>query len=319
MKKLVKYLYVIAVCVTVAFVFVGCLTTNDTDKKPNGNNIIQVEQSVSSSKGTVVEIYYPTRDYTIDEKDLTDADRYEKHAFVYLPAGYDANDTKTKYPIIFLMHGNGANEYTWGLPDEGSEIRRSLDNGIASGNVKKMIVVTPCGVADKTWQDNSNGSSWFGTINFAGELHNDLIPYMRQHFNIREGRENFAMAGFSMGAEQSLGIGIQQSLSSFSYFGAFSAIPFSIPSDITSPFKQPSDYIKAVEEAFPDENLKIKLLYMTCGTNDEFMYQGYRAYIKELPKWSRIEKFKEETIEGAGHDWDLWVNGFDHFIQMVFK
>ena len=319
MKKFVKHFCILAVCVSVAFVFVGCLTIQDNDKWANDDNIIQVEQSVSSSKGTVVEIYYPTRDYTIDEKDLTDADRYTKHAFVYLPAGYDANDTKTKYPIIFLMHGNGANEYTWGLPDEGSEIRRSLDNGIASGNVKKMIVVTPCGVADKTWQDNSNGSSWFGTINFAGELHNDLIPYMRQHFNIREGRENFAMAGFSMGAEQSLGIGIQQSLSSFSYFGAFSAIPFSIPSNITSPFKQPSDYIKTVEEAFPDENLKIKLLYMTCGTNDEIMYQGYRAYIKELPKWSRIEKFKEETIEGAGHDWNVWVNGFDHFIQMVFK
>ena len=155
MKKFVKHFCILAVCVLIVFAFTSCLTTNDTDKKSNDNN--------GNDKGSVVEIYYPTRDYTVEEKDLTDADKYEKHALVYLPAGYDPNDTKTKYPIIFLMHGNGANEYTWGLPDEGSEIRRSLDNGIASGKVKKCIVVTPCGVADKTWQDNSNGSSWFGT------------------------------------------------------------------------------------------------------------------------------------------------------------
>lgn len=272
-----------------------------------------------SKKGTVVSINYPTRDCTIEKKDLTDADRYTKHAFVYLPAGYDANDKKTKYPIIFLMHGGGGNEYTWGLSEENGTIRCLLDNGIASGKVKKCIVVTPCGVADKTWWDNSKGSSRIGTINFGTELRWDLLPYLRANFNIAEGRENVAMAGFSMGAEQSFGIGIQQCLDIISYFGAFSSIPFSIPSDPYSPFKHATDYIKTVEEVFPDKKLKIKLLYMTCGTNDDFATEGYNDYIKEMPKWNKIEKFEKETIEGAGHDWLVWNNGFDHFIQMVFK
>lgn len=53
----------------------------------------------NSDKGTVVEIYYPTQDYTVPDKKLTSQDKYNKHAFVYLPAGYDAEDKKT----LFLM------------------------------------------------------------------------------------------------------------------------------------------------------------------------------------------------------------------------
>ena len=72
-----------------------------------------------SERGSVVEIYYPTRDYTIDKSALTDDDKYEKHAWVYLPAGYDASDKNTKYPVFILLHGFGQNENTWGLSNKG--------------------------------------------------------------------------------------------------------------------------------------------------------------------------------------------------------
>ena len=122
----------------------GCSITNNKKESSNANedNVIPPEYKVDSSKGTVIEINYPTRDYTVEEKDLTDADKYEKHALVYLPAGYDQNDKNTKYPLLILIHGNGGNEWSWGLQNE-AEVRHSLDDGIASGKVKKMIVVTP--------------------------------------------------------------------------------------------------------------------------------------------------------------------------------
>ena len=270
-----------------------------------------------ADKGSVVEIYYPTHDYTVPENKLSAQDKYNKHAIVYLPAGYNSNDKKTKYPLLILQHGNACNEWTWGLQDE-AEVRKSLDSNIASGKAKKMIVVTACGVSDKTWQSFENGSSLKGANKFGSELKNDLIPYLKEHFNILEGRENTAMAGFSMGAEQTMNIGIGECLDIFSYFGAFSSIPFSSPLDPGSAYKKPAVYVKEVDKAF-DSKYKIKLLYMTCGTNDGGFYPGYSDYIVEMPKWKRIEKFEKETISGAGHQWDVWTNGFDHFIQMIFK
>ncbi|MBO4705545.1 MAG: hypothetical protein J5647_07400 [Spirochaetaceae bacterium] len=317
MKKLVKYFCVLAVCVSVAFVFVGCLTIQDNDKWANDDNIIQVEQSVSSSKGTVVEIYYPTRDYTIDEKDLTDADRYTKHAFVYLPAGYDANDTKTKYPLLIVMHGMNGNEYQWGLNEEG-DMRRSLDNGIASGIVKQMIVVTPSGYADKTWNITQGDRNREGAINFGDELRNNLLPYLKENFNVLDGRENVAMAGLSMGSDQTIGIGIGLCLDLFSSFGAFSAVPFTDTINPESPFVPPETFINDIDKAFSPA-LKINLLYMTCGTADTTFYPGYCAYRDKIPEWSRIERFESEDFAGGDHEWKVFINGFDHFIQMVFK
>lgn len=271
----------------------------------------------NSDKGTVVEIYYPTQDYTVPDKKLTSQDKYNKHAFVYLPAGYDAEDKETKYPLVILQHGNGGNEWAWGLHEDG-DIRHSLDNGIASGKVKKMIVVTTSGVSDKSWQNTKNGSSLKGANKFGSELKNDLLPYLKENFNILEGRENTAMAGLSMGAEQTMNIGIGECLDLISYFGAFSSIPFSVPLDPGSAYKRPAAYMNGVDKTFNSE-LKIKLLYMTCGTNDRGFYPGYSAYIQKMPKWERIEKFEKETIQGADHEWKVWVNGFDHFIQMIFK
>eukprot|EP00833_Pecoramyces_ruminatium_P003208 jgi/Orpsp1_1/1177240/evm.model.c7180000060665.1 len=93
-----------------------------------------------SQRGTVDEIFYPSRDYTVDEAALTAADKYEKHAWVYLPAGYDASDKNTKYPLFILLHGFGQNENTWGLSNKGrgGKIKGFMDRGMASGDVGKV-------------------------------------------------------------------------------------------------------------------------------------------------------------------------------------
>ena len=133
LKKLIKTLLL-----TTAFslLLFSCATTS---AKPE-----------EEPKGQVIEINYPTRDYTVAEDSLTAQDKYTKHAFVYLPAGYNAQDTTVKYPVIILMHGNGGNETTWTLKYSYSEIKKSLDESIANGEIKEFILVTPSGVSDKT-------------------------------------------------------------------------------------------------------------------------------------------------------------------------
>ena len=81
-----------------------------------------------NEKSEVIEINYPTRDYTVPATKLTENDYYDKHAFVYLPAGYDKMNKKKNYPLLILMHGSGENEYIWGLNDPNGELRVYLDN-----------------------------------------------------------------------------------------------------------------------------------------------------------------------------------------------
>lgn len=258
-----------------------------------------------AQRGSVVSISYPTKDYAAG----ANAASYEKHAWVYLPAGYDAADTATKYPVFVLLHGFGQNENTWGLTDKGrgGKIKGYMDRGMASGDVKKFILVVANGIASASWGPNGAGMDFNGFNVFGGELRNDLLPYMRANFNVADGRENVALAGLSMGGGQTFTIGMGECLDLVSYFGAFSAALFG-----TS-----EEFIAGVEAKFPD--YKINQLYMICGDADGLVYGTFPGYVDALSKWSKIAKFDSEVYEGGTHDFPVWYRGFNHFIPMLFK
>ena len=264
-----------------------------------------------SQRGTVIEINYPTRDYTIKESALTDSDKYKKHAWVYLPAGYDASDKNNKYPVFILLHGFHQNENTWGLSNKGrgGRIKGYMDRGMASGNVEKFILVTATGVASKKWGPNGAGVDFNGYQAFKGELRNDLLPYLRANYNIKEGRDNVALAGLSMGGGQTFNIGIAECLDLISNFGGFSGAFFGA----ADKFMEKVDGNKEFNE------IKIHNLYMICGDNDSLIYRSFPANVEAMKNWSRVENFKDYTYPGGTHDFPVWFKGFNDFIQMIFK
>jgi len=267
-------------------------------------------------RGTVVEIFYPTRDYTVQEFALTPADRYEKHGWVYLPAGYDASDKDTKYPVFFLLHGNAQNENTWGLSNKGrgGKIKGYMDRGMASGEVEKFILVVVTEIASKKWGPNGAGTDAAGAAAFGGEFRNDLLPYMRAKFNVKDGRDNVAMGGLSMGARETYVIGIGQCLDLISNFAVFSGALSPAPET-----NQVYQYVAGVD-ANPDfKGLKIHNFYMNCGTADHLMYDKYPTYVKVMKSWDRIENILEYTFPGGTHDFPVWYKGFKDFITIVFK
>lgn len=64
---------------------------------------------------------------------------------VYTPAGYE-NNGKARYPVLYLLHGMGGDEQAWMELGRASQI---LDNLIAQGKAKPMIVVMPNGNASQ--------------------------------------------------------------------------------------------------------------------------------------------------------------------------
>lgn len=261
----------------------------------------------------VVEINYPTRDYTVAESKLTEADHYNKHAFVYLPAGYDRQNKFKQYPLVILMHGSGGNEYSWGLNDPNGELRQFLDT---NPDLKKFILVTPSGVSDKTWNDKVEWSSEAGSHMFGSELRNDLLPFLKMKFNISDDRADMCMAGLSMGSEQTFMYGIGECLDLFTTFGCFGATPRNKSLYECIP---PETYIKNVERSYKDKSLTINYLYMTSGTKDEVFYPGYLTWTPVISKWDRIKSFECKEYPGLAHDWACWIQSFKDFAVKIFK
>jgi hypothetical protein len=71
-----------------------------------------------------------------------------RHALVYLPPNYDAQ-TKVRYPVLYLQHGGGEDESGWIRQGRANFI---LDNLIAAGSCKPMIIVMAYGYARRAGQ-----------------------------------------------------------------------------------------------------------------------------------------------------------------------
>ena len=88
-------------------------------------------------------------------------------AYVYTPPDYDKDTTK-RYPVLYLQHGWGENEYAWWNQGRANLI---MDNLIAEGKAKPFIIVMTYGLTNegpgpgarrgwrRTWIDEC-GNRW---------------------------------------------------------------------------------------------------------------------------------------------------------------
>lgn len=139
---------------------------------------------------------------------------------VLLPAGYNENET---YPVLYALHGYWETEDSLAAM---SSARTMLGNLNANGEAEKMIVVFPYIYTSKTKEacDGLNLENSLNYDNFINDLTNDLMPYIEKNFSVKTGRENTAITGFSMGARESLFIGLTRS-DLFGYVGAACPAP----------------------------------------------------------------------------------------------
>ena len=191
---------------------------------------------------------------------------------VLLPPGYNPNE---KYPVLYAMHGY------W--EDEGSlmtmgKVQNILGNLIASGEAEKMIVVFPYIFTSKT-QEKCSGMDLNNSLaydNFINDLVKDLMPYIESNFSVKTGRENTAITGFSMGARESLFIGMTRS-DLFGYVGSACAAPGLTPGANLS--THPGQLKES--ELKPKYDMPY-LILLTCGGTDSVVYDQPATYSRFL-------------------------------------
>ncbi len=222
-----------------------------------------------------------------------------RQALVYTPPGYDA---QKKYPVLYLLHGIGGDEFEW---LNGGKPHHILDNLYAANKIEAMIVVLPNGRAMK--DDRAVGDVMaldkveaFST--FEGDLLNDLIPYIEKNYAVNTNRESRAIAGLSMGGGQALNFGLSN-LNKFAWVAGFSSAPNTKTFD--SLIEKPKKAIK-----------QLKLLFITCGDED-FLFEVSKSRHQYLVEKGIPHTYVE--IPGGKHDFDVWKYSLYELAPLLFK
>ena len=230
----------------------------------------------------------------------------EREAYVYTPAGYE------NYPVLYLQHGMGENEYGWAEQGHTAQI---MDNLIAQGKAVPCIIVMDNGL--NTRRPGEQGGFGFGggqrpqgapgqggpRPNFAAfggfnafqeVLIKDIIPMVEKNYRVIADTEHRAMAGLSMGGMETRMATLARP-EVFGYWGLLSGGVY-----------EPKDL----------QNIKApKHMFLSCGS-------------KETP--DRIKKAVDDLTaagfkatgyvsEGTAHEFLTWRRSLKEMAPLLFK
>ncbi|HWW83865.1 MAG TPA: alpha/beta hydrolase-fold protein, partial [Vicinamibacterales bacterium] len=270
--------------------------------------------------GTVQAVWYPSPTLKLANRRM----------MVYTPPGYEASTQK--YPVLYLLHGGGGDEDAWLGMGRANII---MDNLIAAGKAKPMIVVMPNGNAV---QSVSQGFGFGPTParqtvqapppppvqaeqaaagragvpggrggtpqpyagSYPESLIKDVIPFVEKRFRVLASKDDRAIAGLSMGGGHTIAA-TNNNPGMFAYIGVFS----SGPQVVDETFEKQIEAVKSGG---------VKFYWLGAGTTD--MARERTVSLSELVKKDGFNTTYRE-IPGR-HYWFLWRDFLVHYAQIAF-
>ncbi len=258
-----------------------------------------------------------------------------RRAYVYTPPDYDANQ-RTRYPVLYLLHGWGENEEGWHTQGHMDFI---MDNLIAEKKAKPMLVVMdnlnavhpgedaslysarsiitrrsvadvppPPGAATANMAAASRPgfpANW-GSV-FTEMMLTDLIPMVERTYRVLPGRDNRAMAGLSMGGMQSF-VTVLSNTDKFAYLGGFSG---------SSGGRGGFDPKTSNNGVFADTgvfNQKMKVVFLGVGSVEG---PGTKNFSQALTTAGINNVYFESP--GTAHEWLTWRRCLNEFAPSLFR
>ena len=231
---------------------------------------------------------------------------------VYTPAGYE-NSSKTRYPVLYLLHGAGGDEEAWITQGRASQI---MDNLIAQGKAKPMIVVMTNGYQSLEAAPGENAQgydvpSFRVPGGMAGAFESafpEIIDYVDSHYRTIAKKESRAICGLSMGGFHSLFISLNYP-DKFNYVGLFSAA-VGVGHDNKSEIYQNMD-----EKLSAFFSKKPALYWIGIGKTD-FLYKSNEEFRAKLDAAGYPYAYYESE---GGHIWRNWRDYLSKFAPQLFK
>lgn len=235
----------------------------------------------------------------------------DRRLTVYTPPGYE--NSTSKLPVLYLLHGAGGDEEAWIALGRTAQI---MDNLIAQGKAKPMIIVMPNGNVS---QDAAPGEGRDGfykpqfmapnTMNASYEASfMDIIKFIESNYRVQPDKEHRAIAGLSMGGFHSMHIS-RYFPNTFDYVGLFSAAIMP-REDATGKVYQ------NIDGTLKNQMHNGYKVYWIGIGKDDFLYQANKEFRKKLDDMGM--KYDYLETEG-GHTWRNWRIYLSAFTPQLFQ
>ena len=232
----------------------------------------------------------------------------ERRLHVYFPPGYETS--KAKYPVFYLLHGGGDEDSGWSTIGRAGFI---LDNLLAAGKAKPMLVVMPNGSLPRppavpgALPDPAVTAAL--QDRFTSELLKDVVPFIEKSYRVLPGSANRALAGLSMGGGQTMRV-VGSNPDQFAYVAVWS---MGVNPQTTADFeKRNAPLLSNADKA----NKQIKLFEVTCGEKDTLAFTGAKN-LDEILKKNKIKH--EMQVTPGGHTWINWRQYLNSYAQKLFR
>lgn len=227
----------------------------------------------------------------------------QEDVVVYTPPGYNPHAAKP-YPVLYLLHGWSGVARGW-VDDQQANL--ILDNLLAEGKIKPMVVVMPLGYGDMSFVENGF-DIWkdpaavdHNTQLFMSLLTEEIMPMVESAYNIARDREGRAIAGLSMGGLESLDTGLHET-DKFAWIGGFSSAVHNL------------DYEHQLATLDP-KSANLKLLWIACGTGDSLIDAN-----RKMIAFLKGKGMPVTQVETPGlHVSLVWRDNLIHFASLLFQ
>ena len=259
----------------------------------------------SSRPGNLEQAWYYSA-----ENDMT------RRLYVYTPYGYDRNNRKVRYPVLYLLHGGGGDEDAWSTLGRTCQI---LDNLIAQGKARPMLVVMPNGNPDQYAAQTLMIEKKAEVRKYASPFDNytsltaDIVPFIEKNYNVIASRKGRAIAGLSMGGGQSFFIAFRN-VDRFSSVGIFSSGLIGSAAIGGKPFDAEELVPGLISE--PAKFNKFDVIYLSCGEQDGRI-DGMKDFRDQLNGLGYHGVVWEQCP--GNHEWKVWRRNLSSFVQLIFK
>jgi len=228
----------------------------------------------------------------------------QRDFYVYTPPGYDGRGKQT-YPVLYLLHGFSDDASGWSAVGRANVI---LDNLIAQGRTKPMLLVMPLGYGAPEILRGGFGAFRNTELRdrnfakFSEALLGEVLPRVESGYLVNKDRNSRAIAGLSMGGSESLLSGLNN-LDKFAWVGAFSSGGI------------PEEFDKDFPKLDAKANNQLKVLWIACGVDDRLIELNRR-----LRSWLDAKGVHKVDVETAGaHTWMVWRRNLVTFSGLLFR
>jgi len=260
-------------------------------------------ESIAGYDGIIRTVTYPASEPGLSHRRMT----------LYLPPSYE-QDTTTRYPVLYLLHGARGNEVTW---VERGDAFRSLDSLRRAGAAADFILVLPnmnhyFGDDDYRNGRPVNATRAFWTQDGEVERHfvQDVVLRVDSLYRTVPSKEGRAIAGMSTGALQALFL-------SATYPDCFDAV------GLFSPYARAHIGSIGHLDIYGGRNRKLRRQFETPPSvysiyigKADFFYPHMCLFDGYLTREGYPHTF---DVYPGGHEWYNWKAFLIRFYEDIFR